>query len=72
MDTRSSTGLLGTLVIATLVALSLFGFLNGYVLGSPGAWLAPTIGSLAVAAAVVGLLVVAGARSRRWRQNPYW
>lgn len=72
MDTRSSTGLLGTLVIATLVALGLFGFLTGYVIDSPGEWLAPTIGSLAVAAAVVGLLIVAGARSRRWRQNPYW
>ncbi|TYL36575.1 hypothetical protein CV102_21200 [Natronococcus pandeyae] len=72
MDTRSSTGLLGTLVIATLVALGLFGFLNGYVIDSPGEWLAPTIGSLAVAVAVVGVLIVAGARSRRWRQNPYW
>ncbi|MFC4437380.1 MULTISPECIES: hypothetical protein [Natrialbaceae] len=72
MDTRSSTGLFATLVIVALVALGLFGFLTGYALESPGAWLAPTIGTLAVAVAVVGALIVAGARSRRWRQNPYW
>jgi hypothetical protein len=72
MDKRSSTGLLGTLAIVFLTVLGLWGLLNGYVLESPGEWLAPTVGTLAVTAAVVGLLIVVGARSKRWRQNPYW
>ncbi|WP_306057782.1 hypothetical protein [Natronococcus wangiae] len=72
MDTRSSTGLLATLAIILLAAIGLLGFLTGYVLESPGERFAPTIGTLVVVVAVVGLLIVVGARSRRWRQNPYW
>jgi quinol-cytochrome oxidoreductase complex cytochrome b subunit len=72
MDKRSSTGLFGTLTIVFLTVLGIWGLLTGYILESPGEWLVPTIGTLAVTAAVVGLLVVVGARSKRWRQNPYW
>ncbi|MFU8867868.1 hypothetical protein [Natronococcus sp.] len=72
MDTRSSTGLVGTLVIALLVGVGVGGFLAGYVIDSPGEWLAPTVGSLAVAAVVVGALIALGSGSTRRLENPYW
>lgn len=72
MDTKSSTGLLGTLVTVTLVGIGFGGFLTGYVLESSGDWLAPTVGVLVFAIVFVGALIAVGARSKRWRQNPYW
>jgi hypothetical protein len=72
MDTRSSTGLLATLAITLLVCLGVWGFLSGSVIESSGELLVPTLGTLVVAVAVVAALIAAGARSTRWRQNPYW
>jgi uncharacterized membrane protein len=72
MDTRSSTGLGGTLAITLLVCLGVWGFLSGSVIEASGDLLAATLGSLAVAVVVVAALIVVGARSTRWRQNPYW
>ncbi|WP_247000183.1 hypothetical protein [Halosolutus gelatinilyticus] len=72
MDIRTSTGLLATLTAVLLGIVGVWGFVDGYLLGSPGAWFAPTIGSLVVAAIAVGTLVLLGARSKRWRENPYW
>ena len=72
MDTRSSTGLVGTLVIALLVGIGVGGFLAGYVIDSPGEWLVPTVGSLAVAAVVVGALIALGSGSTRRLKSPYW
>ncbi|SDQ92918.1 hypothetical protein [Natronobacterium texcoconense] len=70
--TVTITGLLGTLVIAALAVLGVYGFVTGYLLESPGDLLAPSLGVLAVTIVFVGALIVLGARSRRWRQNPYW
>lgn len=74
MADRSLTipGLLGALSIGVLVVLGVYGFVTGYLLESPGELLVPSVATLAVTVAVVGVLVLLGARSRRWRQNPYW
>lgn len=72
MDSRSSAGLVGTLAVALVVGIGAGGVLAGYVVGSPGEWLAPTVGSLAVAVVVVGALAFVGARSARTLRNPYW
>ena len=66
-----SVGLLGTLLIAGLAALGLWGFVDGQLIGS-GDYLVPTIGVLAVTLIVVGALSALGARSKRWLEGPYW
>ncbi|SFB95834.1 hypothetical protein SAMN05444422_103238 [Halobiforma haloterrestris] len=70
--TLSITGLVGTLVAVALAALGVYGFLTGYALENPGDLFVPSLGVLAIVAVVVGALVLLGARSRRWRENPYW
>ncbi|ELY69773.1 hypothetical protein [Natrinema versiforme] len=72
MDERSIAGLLATLAVAALAVLGAYGFGTGYLIDSPGDFLAPTIGVLAVAALAVGGLIASGVGSRRWRENPYW
>lgn len=72
METRTTAGLLGTIVIAVTAALGLYGFTNGYLLESPGELLAPSVGVLAVAVVFVLALSAVGARSGRWLENPYW
>lgn len=72
MDERSIAGLLATLVVAALAVLGVYGFGTGYLIDSPGDFLAPTIGVLAVTVLVVGALIASGVGSRRWRENPYW
>ncbi|WP_049896607.1 hypothetical protein [Natrialba chahannaoensis] len=74
MATRSLMipGLLGALSVGVLAVLGVYGFVTGYLLESPGALFVPTIATLGLTVVVVGVLVVVGARSKRWRQNPYW
>ncbi|ELZ10063.1 hypothetical protein [Natrialba aegyptia] len=74
MTDRSLTieGLLGTGVVGVLAALGVYGFTTGYLLESPGRLFAPSVATLGIVVAVVGTLVLLGARSKRWRQNPYW
>lgn len=72
MDERSLAGLLATLVIAALAVAAVAGFGTGFLTNPSGAYFAPTIGVLAITVLVVGALTVAGARSKRWRENPYW
>ncbi|WP_226006234.1 hypothetical protein [Natrinema salinisoli] len=72
MDERTIAGLLGTLVIAALAVLGAYGFGTAYLLDSPGAFFAPTIGALVVAVLAVGALIASGIGSKRWRANPYW
>ena len=72
MDERSIAGLLATLVIAALAAIGVYGFGTGYLVNSPGEYFSSTVGALAVAALVVGTLIVVGARSTTWLENPYW
>ena len=72
MNLRTSTGLLATVAIACLAIVGVWGFVDGYLVGSPGAYLAPTLVTLAITAVFVAALAVTGARSKRWRQNPYW
>ncbi|WP_076608507.1 hypothetical protein [Natronorubrum thiooxidans] len=67
-----SVGLLGTLIVVGLVVLGSWSFVDGVVLESAGEYAASTLGVLAVTAIVVGLLIVLGARSKRWREGPYW
>ncbi|QFU83523.1 hypothetical protein [Natronorubrum aibiense] len=67
-----SVGLLGTLVVVGLVVLGSWSFVDGVVLESAGEYATSTLGVLAVTAVVVGLLIVLGARSKRWREGPYW
>ncbi|WP_440765339.1 hypothetical protein [Natronorubrum sp. DTA7] len=66
-----SVGLLGTLTIAALVALGLWGFADSYLIES-GDYLAPTIGVFIATVVFIGALVVLGARSKEWLEGPYW
>ncbi|AFZ74501.1 hypothetical protein [Natronobacterium gregoryi] len=70
--TVTITGLFGALVVALLAVLGVYGFVTGYLLESPGDLFVPSIGVLAVTIVVVGALILLGARSSQWRQNPYW
>lgn len=72
MDERSIAGLFATLVVVALAVVGLYGFGTSYLIESPGRYLAPTVGALAVAVLVVGTLTVVGGRSKRWLENPYW
>ncbi|QCC57648.1 hypothetical protein NP511_03620 [Natrinema thermotolerans] len=72
MDERSIAGLVATAVIAALAVFGLYGFTTGYLLDSPGEYLAPSMGVLAVAAVAVAALIASGVGSGRWRENPYW
>jgi hypothetical protein len=72
MDERSLAGLLATLVIAALVVTAVAGFGTGFLTNPSSEYVAPTIGVLAIVVLVVGALTVAGAGSKRWRENPYW
>ncbi len=72
MDERSIAGLVATAVVAALAILGLYGFTTGYLLDSPGEYLAPSMGVLAVAAVAVAALIASGVGSGRWRENPYW
>ncbi|RQG97681.1 hypothetical protein [Natrarchaeobius chitinivorans] len=72
MNDRRLTGLLGVIVVAGVVIVGLYGFASSYLLESAGDLLAPSVGTLAVAAIVVAALIILGARSKRWRENPYW
>ncbi|MFA9426790.1 hypothetical protein [Natronorubrum sp. A-ect3] len=67
-----SVGLLGALVVAGLAVLGGWGFVDGVVLESTSAYLAPTVAVLAVTVVVVGALIALGARSKQWREGPYW
>ncbi|WP_265111392.1 hypothetical protein [Halosolutus halophilus] len=72
MDRQTSSGLLATLTVACLAIVGVWGFVSNYLLGSPGQWLVPTVATLLITAVFVGALAVTGARSKRWRENPYW
>ncbi|THE64369.1 hypothetical protein D8Y22_13220 [Salinadaptatus halalkaliphilus] len=74
MDDQTETiiGLIGVVTILAVGTLGVYGFASGYLLESAGTLFVPTIATLAVAAVFVGALVGLGARSKRWRQNPYW
>ncbi|MFC4543587.1 hypothetical protein ACFO5R_16805 [Halosolutus amylolyticus] len=72
MDRRTTSGLLATLTVVCLAIVGVYGFVSSYLLGSPGEWLVPTVATLAVTVVFVGALAATGARSKRWRENPYW
>ncbi|MXV62297.1 hypothetical protein GS429_09535 [Natronorubrum sp. JWXQ-INN-674] len=67
-----SVGLLGTLTIAGLAVLGLWGVVDGYLLQTGGEYFLPTLGVLAVVVLVVGTLIALGVRSKRWLEGPYW
>lgn len=62
-------GLLGTALLAVLVVGAL-ALLATTIFGSPDA-VAALVTLVVVTLAVVGATRL-GARSRRWRENPYW
>ena len=66
-----SVGLLGTLSIAALVALGLWGFADSYLIES-GDYFAPTVAVFVVTVVFIGALVMLGARSKAWLDGPYW
>ncbi len=75
MNYRTPTAILGILAIALLVVVAIGSFVDSFALEATGtteSLLAPTLGSLALAALVVVGLAVLGSRSRRWLANPYW
>lgn len=73
MDERSILGLIGTLVVVSVAVAGLSAFLRSFVVDTAaGAEVAPTLGVLVVTAVFVAALTVWGAKSDRWRQNPYW
>lgn len=74
MTDRTATiaGLLGSLAVAVLVVLGVYGFVTGYLLESPGDLFAPSIGTLAVTIVVVAALIGLGTRSTGRLRNPYW
>ncbi|RZV08863.1 hypothetical protein BDK88_2940 [Natrinema hispanicum] len=72
MDTLSIAGLLGTLVVAALAAIGVFGFADGTLIAASGEYVTATIGVLVVAVVAVGALITLGVGSKRWRANPYW
>lgn len=67
-----SLGLLGPLLIAGLALIGIWSFADGYLLETGGDYFASTIGVLVVTVAIVGGLIVLGARSKRWLEGPYW
>ena len=72
MGKLSTAGLLGTLVVAALAAIGVFGFADGTLSNAAGEYVTATIGVLVVTIVVVGALVALGVGSKRWRANPYW
>jgi len=72
MGKLSIAGLLGTLIVAALAAIGVFGFVDGTLIASSGEYATATIGVLVVAVVVVGALIALGVGSKRWRANPYW
>lgn len=56
-------------VVAGLIAAAVWGVLAGSLRGG---YLAPTVGTALIVAAVVFALFALGARSDRWLENPYW
>ena len=64
-------GLLGVLTVLALAVLSVWSFVDSYLIESSD-YLAPTLGALAVVVLVIGALSLLGARSRRWLAGPYW
>ncbi|ELZ24744.1 hypothetical protein [Natrinema limicola] len=72
MDKLSIAGLLGTLVVAALAAIGVFGFADGTLIAASGEYVTATLGVLVVAVVAVGALIALGVGSKRWRANPYW
>ena len=70
--TLSILGLVGVVSVLVVAVLGVYGFVEGYLLESPGDVLVPTLVTLVLTALVVVLLSKLGARSRQWRQNTYW
>ncbi|RQG91314.1 hypothetical protein EA462_04845 [Natrarchaeobius halalkaliphilus] len=71
MNGRTVAGALGSIGVLVVVLAGIYGFAGGSVLESPDELLAPTVGTLAVATAVVAGLIALGTRSVR-RRTPYW
>lgn len=72
MNERRTLGGLGTLVIALVVLIAVVGFVGTTLADPSGAYFAGTLVSLAIAAGLVIVLSVVGARSGRWLEGPYW
>ncbi|ELY61888.1 hypothetical protein [Natronolimnohabitans innermongolicus] len=66
-----SVGLLGVLSIVALAVLGLWAAVDGFA-GDGSEYLAPSLGVFAVTAVVVVALAASGARSKQWREGPYW
>ncbi|WP_254768339.1 hypothetical protein [Salinilacihabitans rarus] len=66
------SGLVGAAVVVAFGAVGFWSFASNYALASAGEYLAPTLASLVITAAVVFGLFVLGARSDRWLGTPYW
>lgn len=72
MDNWAIAGLCATVTIVGLAIAALWGVVDGYLLGEPGTLLAPTLTTGVITVVAIGLLVLVGTRSKRWRANPYW
>ena len=73
MDERMIAGLVGTLVVISVAVAGLSAFVRGFFVDVVDtALVTPTLAVLVVTVAFVGALSVWGAKTDRWRQNPYW
>ncbi|RQG98711.1 hypothetical protein [Natrarchaeobius oligotrophus] len=62
----------GVATIGCLALVGVYGLVFGVLVEPSGELLVPVVGTLAVTALVVVGLAALGARSKRWRKNPYW